>query len=72
MTQIVSWWDELHKVLALNGASTSPLITNHGKGTKNQVIVCAKTILKKHLLRLGNGIRWSQTSLSLVESPLWA
>ena len=30
-----------------------------------------KTILKKPLLNLGNGTHCSQTSLSLVEMPLW-
>ena len=42
MARIVSYWDEFWKVLALGGASTFPLIANHGKGTKNQVKVYAK------------------------------
>ena len=67
MTQIVSCWDEVQKVLALNRASTFPLITNHGKGLSESV---CKTILEELLLGLGDGTHWSQTSLSPVESPL--
>ena len=55
MAQIVSWWDELWKVLALNGASNFPLITNHGKRDKEPSDSVYKTILKKPLLGLGNG-----------------
>ena len=55
MAQIVSWWDELWKVLALNGALNFPLITNHGKRDKEPSNSVYKTILKKPLLGLGNG-----------------
>ena len=71
MLRIVSWRDEFWKVLDLNGTSTFSHITNHGKGTKEPSKSVCKTTLEKTLLRSGNGIRWSQTSLSPVELPLW-
>ena len=60
------------RVLVLNGASTFPLISNHGKGTQEPSDSVCKTIFKKPLLGLGNGTNWSQISQSLVELPLWA
>ena len=58
------------KVLDLNGTSTFSHITNHGKGRKEPSKSVCKTTLEKTLLRSGNGIRWSQPSLSPVELPL--
>ena len=57
--------------LGLNGAFTFPLITNHGKGTKEPSESVFKIILKKPLLGLENETHWSQTSLSPEELPLW-
>ena len=54
-----------------NGAFTFPLITNHGKGQKNQVKVCVNNI-KQAFIKIKKWNTLESNSLSPAELPLWA
>ena len=64
--ELVEW---ISKDFGPNGSFNFPLITNHGKGQKNQVKVCANNI-KQAFIWIKKGNTLESNSLSLAESPL--
>ena len=70
MAQIVSWWDELQKVLARMEPPLSYSSPTMAKGQKDQVKVYANNI-KQVFIKIKKWNTLKSNSLSLTESPLW-
>ena len=70
MTQVVSWWDELQKVLARMEPPLSYSSPTMAKGQKNQVKMRANNI-KQAFIKIKKWNTLESNSLSLVELPLW-
>ena len=71
MAQIVSWWDELQKVLARMEPPLSYSSPTMAKGQKDQVKVYANNI-KQVFIKIKKWNTLKSNSLSPTESPLWA
>ena len=67
--QIMSWWDELRKVLAQREPSLSHSSPTMAKGQKNQVKVRANNI-KQAFIKIKKWNTLKSNFLSLVELPL--
>ena len=67
--QIISWWDELRKVLAQREPSLSHSSPTMVKGQKNQAKVRANNI-KQAFIKIKKWNTLKSNSLSLVELPL--
>ena len=71
MARIVSYWDELQKILARMEPPPSHKSPTTIKGQKNQVKVCANNI-KRAFIKIKKWNTLDSNSLSPTELPLWA